>query len=131
MSMSHMRKAEKEIRDRAEMERILGEAEVGRLGTCLDGEPYVVPVSFVYRDGRIYFHGADRGKKIDHISRNPRVCFEVDEGETIRKDRPCDFSVRYRSVVAYGRAKIHTDPRKMLEVLKLLTDKYAPRGMSE
>ena len=128
--MSTMRRPEKAIRDRREMERILGEAEVGRLGTCADGEPYVVPLSFAYHDGKIFFHCAKQGKKLDHIARNPRVCFEVDSGEVIRKEKPCNFSVRYESVIAYGDARICAEPTEMLRVLRLLTDKYAPGGMS-
>jgi hypothetical protein len=125
-----MRRAEKEIVDRREMERILEEAEVGRLGTSVNDEPYVVPVSFAYRDGKILLHCARHGKKLDNISKNPRVCFEVDDGELIRKDKPCDFSVRYRSVIAHGDATVHTDPERMLHTLKALTDKYAPGGLS-
>lgn len=128
--VSRMRRAEREISDRREMERILEEAEVGRLGTSVNDEPYVVPVSFAYRDGKILFHCARQGKKLDNVSKNPRVCFEVDEGALIPKDKPCDFSVKYRSVIAYGNATVHTDQQRMLHTLKALTDKYAPSGLS-
>ncbi|MFQ6053770.1 MAG: pyridoxamine 5'-phosphate oxidase family protein, partial [Candidatus Bathyarchaeia archaeon] len=105
-------------------------AAIGRLGTCADGEPYVVPLSFAYHDGRIVFHCARRGKKLESIARNPRVCFEVDDGEVIPGDEPCRFSFRYKSVIAYGEARIYTDPQRMVEALRLLVDKYAPAGMS-
>ena len=125
-----MQRQEKEIRDRGEIESILEEAEIGRLGTCSGGEPYIVPLSFAYRDGRIVFHCARRGKKLDNIAKNPRVCFEVDEGEAIPAEKPCNFSYRYRSVIAYGEARVSTDPKKMVEALMLLVDKYASRVMS-
>lgn len=125
-----MQRPEKEIRDRGEMERILREAEIGRLGTCADGEPYVVPLSFAYDDGRIVFHCARRGKKLENIAGNPRVCFEVDSGEVIQADEPCSFSFRYRSVIAIGEARVYTDPQKIVEALRLLVDKYAPGGLS-
>lgn len=124
-----MQRSEKEIRDRGEIESILEEARIGRLGTCADGEPYIVPLSFAYHDGKIVFHCAKRGKKLDNIAKNPRVCFEVDAGELIQAEKPCAFSFRYSSVIAHGTAKIYTDPDKMVEVLRLLTDKYAPKGM--
>ena len=129
--MTAMRSPEKEIRDRGEIERILREAEVGRLGTCADGEPYVVPLHFAYSDGRIVFHCARRGKKLDNIAGNPRVCFEVDSGEVIQADEPCEFSTNYRSVIAYGEARVYIEPKKMVDALRLLVDKYAPRGMSD
>jgi len=91
----------------------------------------VVPLNFAYDNGRIVFHCARRGKKLENIAGNPRVCFEVDSGRVMPADEPCGFSFRYRSVIAYGEARVHTDPRKMVEALRLLVDKYAPRGMSD
>jgi len=124
-----MHRAEKEIKDRGEIERILRAAEFGRLGTCVDGEPYIVPLSFAYHDGKIVFHCAKRGKKLDNIAKNPRVCFEVDTGEVIPAEKPCRFSVRYQSVIAYGTAQVYNDPDKMVEVLTLITDKYGTKEM--
>ena len=80
--MTGLRRKDKEIKDRAEIEEVLREAQVGRLGTSVDGQPYVVPLSFAYHDGNIIFHGAREGKKMEDIARNPRVCFEVDTGVT-------------------------------------------------
>ena len=77
--MTKLRRAKQEIKERAEVEEVLRAAHVGRLGTCVEGEPYIVPLSFVYDDGRILFHGALEGKKMEQIAENPRVCFEVDE----------------------------------------------------
>ena len=125
-----MHRAEKEIKHREEIESLLKEAEIGRLGTCVDGEPYVVPLSFAYHDGKIVFHCAKRGKKLDNIAKNPQVCFEVDTGEVIPDEKPCRFSVRYKSVIAYGTARVYNDPDKMIEVLRLIVDKYAKKGMS-
>jgi nitroimidazol reductase NimA-like FMN-containing flavoprotein (pyridoxamine 5'-phosphate oxidase superfamily) len=56
--MTGLRRAEKEITDKAEVEAVLTEAEVGRLGTSVDGRPYVVPLNFAYEEGKIFFHGA-------------------------------------------------------------------------
>jgi len=125
-----MLRSEKAIRDREEMESFLREVEIGRLGTCVDGKPYVVPLSFAYHKGKIVFHCAKRGKKLDNIAKNPQVCFEVDMGEVILDEKPCRFSVRYKSVIAYGTARVYNDPDKMIEVLRLIVDKYAKKGMS-
>jgi nitroimidazol reductase NimA-like FMN-containing flavoprotein (pyridoxamine 5'-phosphate oxidase superfamily) len=126
-----MHRPEKEIRDWVEMEGILREAEIGRFGTCAGGEPYVVPLNFAYEDGKIVFHCARRGKKLENIAGNSRVCFEVDSGQVMQADEPCGFSFSYRSVIAYGEARVHTDPRKMVEALRLLVGKYALRRMSD
>jgi hypothetical protein len=124
-----MMRPEKEIKDRDEMELLLKTAKIGRLGTCVDGEPYVVPLSFAYHDDRIVFHCARKGKKLDNIARNPRVCFEVDTGEVVPAEEPCAFSVRYKSVIAYGAARVYTDSAKVVEALRLIVDKYAAKDL--
>jgi nitroimidazol reductase NimA-like FMN-containing flavoprotein (pyridoxamine 5'-phosphate oxidase superfamily) len=50
----------------------------GRLGCSNDGETYVVPINYVYRDNAIYAHSGN-GKKIEMMRANPKVCFQVDE----------------------------------------------------
>ena len=124
--MTSLRRPEKEIKDRAEVERVLMEAEVGRLGTSSGGRPYVVPISFAYRDGKIVFHGAKIGKKMENIARNPWVCFEVDTYEIIPADDPCGFTYNYRSVIADGAARVIDDPSERAASLRLLVEKYAP-----
>lgn len=129
--MTKLRRAEKEIKDRSEVEEILRTAIVGRLGTCLDGEPYVVPLSFAYDGGRIVFHGPLEGKKMTDIAGNSRVCFEVDEYEIMPGRTSCEYSFKYRSVVANGVARIIQDPERRLEGLKLVVEKYAPGKSDE
>jgi nitroimidazol reductase NimA-like FMN-containing flavoprotein (pyridoxamine 5'-phosphate oxidase superfamily) len=123
--VSTMRRGEKEIKEKAVIEEVLRENQVGRLGTAVDGRPYVVPMNFVYTDGRIILHTHRDGKKVKDIRRNPRVCFEVDGGEMIEGGDPCEYSWRYRSVIATGTAVIVEDPEEKLKALRLLSDKYA------
>jgi len=128
--MTGLRRTDKEIKDPREIEAVLREAEVGRLGTCVDGRPYVVPLSFAYRDGRILFHGAAEGKKLREIARNPMVCFEVDVAELLPAENPCNYNFRYRSVIANGNARVIEDEEGRIEGLKLIVEKYAP-GMGD
>lgn len=49
--------------------RILKENVYGVLSTISeDGWPYGVPVSYVYEDGKIYFHSATMGHKVDNLA---------------------------------------------------------------
>jgi len=123
--MSTMRRREKEITEKPVIEEILKENRVGRLGTAVDGQPYVVPMNYCYVKGRILMHTHRDGKKVRDIRRNPRVCFEVDSGEIIEADEPCGFSWEYRSVIATGDARIVEDPARKLAALRLISDKYA------
>jgi uncharacterized protein len=76
---TQMRRKQCEITDRKEMERIPGATIIGRIATeRADGYPYITPVNFVYHKGNIYFHSAPGGEKLDKLSQDPNVCFEVD-----------------------------------------------------
>ncbi len=69
----HMRRADKEIKDRSKLERILEETNFVTLALAKDGEPYVVSLSHSYEDGCLYFHCAAEGKKLDFMRVNPVV----------------------------------------------------------
>jgi len=51
---------------------------IGRLGCHANGETYIVPINYVYRNDSIYAHSGF-GKKIEMMRKNPKVCFQVDE----------------------------------------------------
>jgi nitroimidazol reductase NimA-like FMN-containing flavoprotein (pyridoxamine 5'-phosphate oxidase superfamily) len=115
------------ITDREEMESLLREALVGCLATVgPDGSPYITPLHFVFYQGKIYFHCAFKGRKMDNIRANPRVCFEVHElTEIVQNQRACDFSTHYRSVLVFGRARSLSDVDEKVLVLTALAEKYA------
>ncbi len=113
--------------DEAGIIELLDRAEVGQLATSGgDGKPYVVPVCFVFADGRIYFHCALTGKKLDNIRANPSVCFSAYEvlGLGVGADRPCNSRAYFRSIVATGTARI-LDGDERLRPLRLLAEKFA------
>ncbi len=120
-----MRRAEREIKDKSEIESIINRATVSRIGLCLNDSPYVVPVNFGYQDGRLYFHSAPRGKKIDIIRQNNRVCFEMDvEQELVKSKNPCECSMKYRSVIGFGRASFIHDLTEKRRALRIITGHY-------
>jgi nitroimidazol reductase NimA-like FMN-containing flavoprotein (pyridoxamine 5'-phosphate oxidase superfamily) len=121
------------ITDREEMEGLLQEALVGCLATVgPDGSPYITPLNFVFYQGKIYFHCAFKGRKMDNIRANPRVCFEVHELiEIVQSQRACDFDTRYRSVLVFGRARSLPDVDRKVAVLTALAEKYADRQAVE
>lgn len=88
-----------------------------------DGYPYAVPVSYVYSDGKILFHSALKGHKIDAIMRNDKVSFCVVERDEVK---PAEFTTYFRSVIVFGRARILSDDAQKLSALRLLAGKYSP-----
>lgn len=105
---------------------LLETAETGHLAMCREGEPYMVPLSFVYHEGRIFFHGSTSGKKMDFINANPRVCFVVDESELVPGPDPCKLHFNFRSTLANGTARVVNDIEGQVEALRLLAEKYSP-----
>lgn len=82
---------------------ILKNGTNGVLALCgSDGEPYAVPISYVYADGKLYFHGAGVGHKHDIIKENPRASFAVVQQDEIVPEK---FTTYFKSVIAFGTIK--------------------------
>jgi nitroimidazol reductase NimA-like FMN-containing flavoprotein (pyridoxamine 5'-phosphate oxidase superfamily) len=64
----------------AEIDELLREQVVGRIGCHADGLTYVVPVIYAYDGDALYVASVD-GQKVRMMRANPEVCFEVDEYE--------------------------------------------------
>ena len=127
----NMRKARKEIKDKAQINEILANAHNGRLGTIgKDGYPIIKPLNFIHTGAHIYFHSAIEGEKIEDILRDNRVCFEVDVPLRYVKAKsdPCRAFYNYRSVILKGRAEIIKDSKEKRIALKALMEKYQPEG---
>ena len=126
-----MRQAKKEIKNREVIIGLLNTCHVGRLGTVgRDGYPMVKPLNFAYSDGKIYFHSAREGEKIDDLKRDSRVCFEADLPIALVKSTgsPCRAEYLYQSVIIRGRAHIVEDAAERLLGLKKIMEKYQPAG---
>ncbi len=78
-----------------EIEQVLTDNVIGRIG-CTDGvKTYVVPVTYVYSDGCVLGHTTE-GLKIELLRKNPECCFEVDQMKSISN---------WKSVIAWGTFK--------------------------
>ena len=99
---------------------------VGRLAMNNNGKPYIVPLHYLYETGKIYFHSSKDGLKISYLLANPQVCFEVDELISISRGViACNFSTNYRSVLAFGTARIMEESAEKAAVTNRLVEKYA------
>ena len=125
--MQTLRRSDRELTCRRDVEALLGRARVGRVGVIAGGEPYVVPMNFAHGDGRVVIHGADSGRLIEALRGDARVCFEVDEHlRTLPDPVLCEYDTAYLSVMAFGRARVLDDPEEKTTALRLLARKYAP-----
>jgi len=108
--------------------QMLADGFCGRLGTVgPDGWPYVVPLLYVWLDGEIWLHNARApGHLRGNVEHEPRVCFEVDQaGDVFAYGRfECDTSLAYRSVIAFGRARVVEDEASKTRFFIELMRKY-------
>ncbi len=96
-----------------ECRALLSATRYGRLGLSLNNVPYVVPMSFVYRNGKIYLHSRGKGKKVEYATKNPKVCFQIDLLE----------ENRWSSVLALGTAKLADDVKSKKRMFDAFTRK--------
>jgi len=124
-----MRKTNQEIIDKRIIEEVLAQSTICRIAMIDEGEPYLLPFNYGYRDNCIYIHSASRGKKINVLRAHPRVCFEVEQKtDLIKGPRACDWSTLYRSVIGHGEIEIITEFDKKREGLEII---MAQHGGSE
>lgn len=88
-----------------------------------DGYPYAVPMSYVYTKGKIYFHCAAAGHKIDAIRRSGKVSFCVIDQDHVVPEK---FTTYFRSAIAFGQIRILEDTKEKRAAIETLTMKYTP-----
>ena len=102
---------------------ILRAATSGVLALLGDEDyPYAVPLSYVYLNGKIYFHGSKVGHKIDSLLRSDKVSFCVIDQDKIMG---AEYTTYFRSVIAFGRARLLEGEEKRVPLVQLC-EKYYP-----
>ena len=120
------------IHDIQLIEEILSKAKFLRLALSDADTPHIVPMAFGYKDNSIYLHSSQKGEKIDILRKNPGVCFEADiDAELITAEDVCNYNVRYRSVIGYGKAKFLENYYEKIEGLTVLSEHYGKKGPFE
>lgn len=103
---------------------ILQKSTSGTLALIGDNDyPYAVPISYVYSDGKLYFHSALSGHKVDAIRNHDKASFCVIEQDDVQ---PKKYTTFFRSVIAFGRIHIIEDETVKLETARLLGNRYNP-----
>jgi hypothetical protein len=127
-----VRKREREVTAISEIESIISRADVCRVAFADNSIPYIVTMNFGYIGGErksIFFHCANEGKKLDMIRKNNYVCFEIDtDHEFVKGEKGCDWSMKYSSVVGYGRITIVKDEKGKKEGLNHIMMHYGGEG---
>jgi hypothetical protein len=105
----------------SEIESLLHDCVLGRIG-CTDGQLiYVVPISYAYDGQYIYCHTRN-GLKIDMLRRHPAVCFEVERLQNM---------ANWQTVITQGTFEELTDADLRLDALQRLYDRRLPAFTSQ
>lgn len=88
-----------------------------------NGYPYAVPVSYIYDNGKILFHSAKCGHKIDAVTKYDKVSFCVVDRDDVK---PNEYTTNFRSVIVFGRIRIICDDAEKREAAEKLAIKYSP-----
>ncbi len=122
-----MRRIDRAIPE-SEAREILRKGEYGILSTVsIDGQPYGVPLSFIYTGDIIYFHCALEGQKVNNVKGNNSVSFCVVGKTEVLPDK---FGTKYESVIVHGKVSEMTGIEKQKGLLELLK-KYSPGFIKE
>lgn len=114
-------KKSKQLLPQEYTERILKRRSHGVLACAGDeGYPYAVPLNYVYVDGKIYFHSAKAGHKIDAILKEPKVSFAVVDEDTVVS---IEYTSYFRSAICFGKARI-VEGDEWFAAFEALGEKY-------
>ena len=123
MEFRDMRRKRQQLSDEESIS-ILQKATSGTLALLGDGGyPYAVPISYVYDDGKLYFHSAMSGHKVDAIRNCDKASFCVIDQDCVR---PAEYTTYFRSVIAFGRIRIVEDESEKLAIARILGNRYNP-----
>ncbi len=115
----------RQLLNKIECEDILQKRTSGVLAVSGDNDyPYAVPLNYVYCDGKIYFHSAKTGHKLDAMIRNAKVSFCVIDQDNII---PEEYTSYFRSVIVFGKMHIIEDEEEKRKAIEKLVIKYAPK----
>ena len=98
----------------AEAAELIGAGRVGRLGCVDKGEPYVVPINYLFDDGAIYCHSLP-GRKIEALRAHSRACLQVDEVED---------EFHWKSAIAFGDFEEIHEAAERNRILRKLFDRF-------
>lgn len=122
-----VRYAKRAVSGRAQLDAILAEGLVAHVGFVQDGQPYVIPMSYLYRDGRLYLHGSKGSRTVRHLAAGAPVCVTVTLLDSLVASKAASsHSMNYRSVVVFGRGKPVRGRAANVDLAHALIARYFP-----
>ncbi len=123
-----MRRKDREITGRTEIDTIIGSTNLMRIA-LVDGDmPFLVPVFYAFDGTSLYFHSAQAGTKIEILKRNSNICFEISiDNGFIESTESCDFEAKHRTVIGIGKAVFIEDVAEKIKALDLIVARFSQK----
>ncbi|MDP4282300.1 MAG: pyridoxamine 5'-phosphate oxidase family protein [Bacteroidota bacterium] len=116
-----------------EIRGIIGKCQVCQVGMSDEnGNPYTLPMNFAFTgdNDTVWLHSSRNGKKMDILKKNPKVCISFSTDYTLRfqnENIACSYSMKYRSVLIFGKVEFIEDPAEKADVLNRIMTHYVKR----
>jgi uncharacterized protein len=113
--------------DHETVHRLLDAAALCHVSYVVDGLPYCTPTLFWREGTRLYWHGSSASRMLRNLSGGQPACLTVTHLDSLVLAR-CGFnhSADYRSVMAFGQARLVTDPEEKRRALVMMVDRFFP-----
>jgi nitroimidazol reductase NimA-like FMN-containing flavoprotein (pyridoxamine 5'-phosphate oxidase superfamily) len=113
--------------DHATVHDLLDAAAMCHVSYVVDGQPFCTPTLFWREETRLYWHGSNSSRMLRKLSEGVPVCLTVTHFDSIVLAR-CGFnhSADYRSVMAFGRARLVEDRSEKARALVMMVDRFFP-----
>jgi nitroimidazol reductase NimA-like FMN-containing flavoprotein (pyridoxamine 5'-phosphate oxidase superfamily) len=122
------------ITSKEEIERVIKKCQFCNLAMVDENNlPYVIPMNFGYVDGNVFLHSSKTGKKMDILKIKRNVCLSFSTDHELRwqsEKMACSYSMKYRSVLAFGKVEFIENTEKKIEALNCIMRHYTSREFS-
>jgi uncharacterized protein len=106
---------------------LLDGATLCHVSYVVDGQPYCTPTLFWREGTHLYWHGSSASRMLRNQAAGQPVCLTVTHFDSLVLAR-CGFnhSADYRSVMAFGLARLIDDPAEKRRALVMMVDRLFP-----
>jgi nitroimidazol reductase NimA-like FMN-containing flavoprotein (pyridoxamine 5'-phosphate oxidase superfamily) len=113
--------------DYATVHAVLDAAAMCHVSYVVDGQPFCTPTLFWREGSRLYWHGSNASRMLRNLSEGEPACLTVTHFDSLVLAR-CGFnhSADYRSVMAFGKARLVEDPEQKRHALIMMVDRFFP-----
>jgi nitroimidazol reductase NimA-like FMN-containing flavoprotein (pyridoxamine 5'-phosphate oxidase superfamily) len=122
-----IRYPQRAVAERTEQDAILAAGLVAHVGFVQDGQPFVIPMTYLYRDGRLFLHGSKGSRALRHLASGASMCITVTLADSLVASKSAaSHSVNYRSVMVFGTARPVRDHRALIDLAHTIVKRYFP-----